>query len=110
MIQHVELREGLYRDSVTLMLLSKVLSEDPKIFQPIVAMATTLNIEFAQSAGYEVPEGSNTDLLIAFRTDEDSPHRCLQLVEKLLNEPLDLVETREGADRTATSLGRTIKD
>ena len=109
-IEHVELREGLYRDSVMLMLLSKVLSEDPKIYQPIVAMATTLNVELAQSAGYEIPDGSNTDLLIAFRTDEDSPHRCLQLVEKLLNESGGLVEPREGTNRTATSLGRTIKD
>lgn len=109
-IQHVELREGLYRDSVTLMLLSKVLSEDPEIHHPIVAMATPLNVELAQSAGYEVPDGSNNDLLIAFSADEHLVSRCLQLVDKLLNEPVGLGGPRKSNDRVPTSLGRTIKD
>ncbi|MEC9270630.1 MAG: FdrA family protein [Actinomycetota bacterium] len=109
-IQHVELRGGVYRDSVTLMLLTKVLSEDPEIHHPIVAMATPLNVELAQSAGYEVPDGSNNDLLIAFSTDEDLVPRCLELVDKLLNESVGPGEPQHSTDRALTSLGRTIKD
>ena len=110
MIQHVELREGFYRDSVTLMLLTRTLSQDPNIQEPIVAMATSLNVELARAAGYEVPEGSHNELLIAFRSQENSPVRCLEVIDDLLNQSPALNVSDGKTGRTATSLGRLVKD
>ena len=110
MIEHVELREGLYRDSVTLMLLTRTLSQDAKIHDPIVAMATTLNIDLARAAGYTIPDVSGNELLIAFKTDEDSPSRCLGLIDDLLNRSQRLNDANERSDRSARSLGRLVKD
>ena len=78
MIDHVELREGLYRDSVTLMLLTRTLSQDTTISDPIVAMATPLNLDLARTAGYKIPDGSGSQLLIALRADEDEVALCLE--------------------------------
>ncbi|MEC7916943.1 MAG: FdrA family protein [Actinomycetota bacterium] len=110
MIEHVELRDGLYRDSVTLMLLTRTLSQDAKIHDPIVAMATTLNIDLATAAGYKIPDVSGNELLIAFKADEDSPSRCLGLIDDLLNRSQRLNDANERSDRSARSLGRLVKD
>ena len=110
MIDHVELRSGLYRDSVALMLLTRTLSQDNGISDPIVAMATTLNIELARTAGYEIPEGSGSELLIAFRAEEEAISRCLQIIDDLLNQSQDPTVAHENLNHRPRSLGRLATD
>ena len=110
MIDHVELRSGLYRDSVALMLLTRTLSQDNGISDPIVAMATTLNMELARTAGYEIPEGSGSELLIAFRAEEEAISRCLQIIDELLNQSQDPTVAHENLNHRPRSLGRLATD
>ncbi|MFL2987723.1 MAG: FdrA family protein [Candidatus Poriferisodalaceae bacterium] len=110
MIDHVELRSGLYRDSVALMLLTRTLSQDNGISDPIVAMATTLNMELARTAGYEIPEGSGSELLIAFRAEEEAISRCLQIIDDLLNQSQDPTVAHENLNHRPRSLGRLATD
>ncbi|MBA51720.1 MAG: FdrA family protein [Acidimicrobiaceae bacterium] len=110
MIDHVELRAGIYRDSVTLMLLTRTLSQDSEISDPIVAMATTLNMELAKTAGYEFPEGSGGELLIAFRAEEEVISRCVQLIDDLLNRSRQSTVADETLNHRPRSLGRLATD
>ena len=110
MIDHVELRAGVYRDSVTLMLLTRTLSQDNEISDPIVAMATTLNMELAKTAGYEVPEGSCGELLIAFRAEEEVISQCVQLIDDLLNRSRQSTVADETLNHRPRSLGRLATD
>ena len=110
MIDHVELRAGVYRDSVTLMLLTRTLSQDNEISDPIVAMATTLNMELAKTAGYEVPEGSGGELLIAFRAEEEVISQCVQLIDDLLNRSRQSTVADETLNHRPRSLGRLATD
>ena len=110
MIDHVELRAGVYRDSVTLMLLTRTLSQDNEISDPIVAMATTLNMELAKTAGYEVPEGSGGELLIAFRAEEEVISQCVQLIDDLLNRSRQSTVADETLNHRPRSLGRLVTD
>tara|TARA_Y100000590_G_scaffold38389_3_gene41224 strand:+ start:11672 stop:13036 length:1365 start_codon:yes stop_codon:yes gene_type:complete len=109
-IDHVELRAGIYRDSVTLMLLTRTLSQDSEISDPIVAMATTLNMELAKTAGYEFPEGSGGELLIAFRAEEEVISRCVQLIDDLLNRSRQSTVADETLNHRPRSLGRLATD
>ncbi|MEM7338105.1 MAG: FdrA family protein [Actinomycetota bacterium] len=66
MSRTIEIRPGLYYDSVTLMLLSQNLSEDAAVTHALVAMGTELNLALLTDAGYELPDASAGDLVIAF--------------------------------------------
>ena len=76
---HVELRHGVYADSVTLLRMSSALGAVPGIEAAQVAMATSFNLGFATGAGFDVPDGAGpNDLLIALRgTDRHSIERAL---------------------------------
>jgi FdrA protein len=62
----LEVRPGIYRDSVSLMALSRDLASRPDVERALVAMATELNVELARDLGFEIP-GAPTpgDLLVA---------------------------------------------
>ncbi|GIH71472.1 FdrA family protein [Sphaerimonospora thailandensis] len=64
----VEVRAGVYRDSVSLMRVSRALTARPWVSVALVAMATALNVEMARDLGFAVP-GTATpgDLLVAIR-------------------------------------------
>ena len=65
--RHVEVRPGVYRDSVTLMQLSVELEDHPGVEHALVAMGTTLNLELLTESGYPVPDHVGAhDLVIAF--------------------------------------------
>ncbi|WP_055481171.1 FdrA family protein [Sphaerimonospora mesophila] len=69
----VEVRAGVYRDSVSLMRVSRALTARPGVSVALVAMATGLNVEMARDLGFAVPATATPgDLLIAIRAgDED---------------------------------------
>ncbi|MEU6428991.1 FdrA family protein [Microbispora sp. NPDC046973] len=63
----VEVRPGVYRDSVTLMRVSRALTERPGVTVAVVAMATELNAGLARDLGFAVPPATPGDLLVAVR-------------------------------------------
>ncbi|GAA0556902.1 FdrA family protein [Actinomadura livida] len=64
----VEVRRGAYHDSVTLMRVSRSLSERPGVAGAMVAMGTELNREIVEGMGFEVPAGAGPDdLVVAIR-------------------------------------------
>ena len=78
MVHHVEVRRGVYRDSVTLMQLSVALEEDDGIEFALVAMATGFNLELAAEAGYELPADLRTsDLFVAVDAADTDAARVL---------------------------------
>ncbi|MBC6463235.1 FdrA family protein, partial [Actinomadura sp. HBU206391] len=66
---HVEVRRGVYYDSVTLMRVSRQLSGRAEVSHALTAMATELNRELLVQMGFEPPaDAGPTDLLVAIRT------------------------------------------
>jgi len=63
----VFVRKGVYHDSVTLMRMSRALSELPGTEVAVVAMATELNLGLARDLGFELPAADPGDLLVALR-------------------------------------------
>lgn len=72
MTDHVELRSGVYVDSVSLMQVSRRVAATPGVEAAQVAMATELNLDVLRGMGFDVPEASPNDLMVALRAlDED---------------------------------------
>ena len=65
----VLVRKGVYHDSVTLMRVSRSLSDLPGMQVAIVAMATELNLGLARDLGFDLPSADPGDLLVALRGD-----------------------------------------
>lgn len=73
MTELVELRSGIYHDSVTLLRISQAATDAPGITAAQVAMATPLNVDLAVGLGFAVPEGAGpNDLLVALRGEDDA--------------------------------------
>jgi FdrA protein len=68
----VDVRAGLYHDSVSLMRISQALSSRPGVTVAVVAMATELNLGLAREAGFEIAEAGPTDLLVAIRAESEA--------------------------------------
>ncbi|MCW2767143.1 MAG: FdrA family protein [Nocardioides sp.] len=65
---HVELRPGAYADSVTLLLVSRVVQGVDGVAAAQVAMATPLNVEVLTEMGFTVPpDATPNDLVVAIR-------------------------------------------
>lgn len=72
-VDHVELRGGVYHDSVTLMRITQAVTEAAGVLAGQVAMATALNIELATALGFAVPEQAGpNDLLVTVRGADQS--------------------------------------
>ena len=70
MNDHVEIRTGAYADSVTLLQVSRTVQGTPGVLAAQVAMATSLNLEVLSGMGFEVPESSPNDMVVALRLDD----------------------------------------
>jgi FdrA protein len=84
----VELRRGVYRDSVTLMQVSEAVAGRHGVEAAIVAMATPLNFELYERLGFDSAEAagaSPNDLLVAIRADsEDALAAAVSELDALL--------------------------
>jgi len=70
---HVEVRRGVYRDSVALMQLSRDLAGLPGITAAQVSMGTPLNLEVLAAMGLPAPGGTRPDdLVVALATSDDT--------------------------------------
>ncbi|MFI6483118.1 FdrA family protein [Nonomuraea sp. NPDC050663] len=83
MSELVALRRGIYHDSVSLMRVSKALSDLPGVEVAIVAMATSLNVDLARDLGFEVPACEPSDLLVAVRAHD--PAAAAAELDRLLD-------------------------
>ena len=96
----VELRSGVYHDSVTLLRISQSVTDAPGITAAQVAMATPLNVDLAVGLGFAVPPSAGpNDLLVALRgVDDDGVRSGLAALEAAL-------EAAEAAGRAAGGFG-----
>ncbi|MCZ2858667.1 FdrA family protein [Blastococcus sp. VKM Ac-2987] len=100
----VQLRSGVYADSVKLMQVSRRIGARDGVSAVLVAMATPLNLELAANMGL-APDGdaSPEQLLIAVRADDDAA-----LADALADVDAALAE-RERSTGTATAVAhRTV--
>ncbi|MBA2308816.1 MAG: FdrA family protein, partial [Pseudonocardiales bacterium] len=66
MTRVVELRRGSYRDSVTLMQVTRAVSDVPGVTAALVAMATELNLELLDGMGFAPPPDlTPNDMVVA---------------------------------------------
>jgi len=71
-LDHVELRQGQYFDSVTLMRASRTVAGTDGVQDALIAMATPLNVELAEGLGFVVPPTLPALLLVAIRAEDQA--------------------------------------
>lgn len=71
-VRTIELRTGVYYDSVTLMRASRAVSDLDGVLSALVAMATPLNLELLKGMGFEVPEAGPNDMVVAVRARDEA--------------------------------------
>jgi FdrA protein len=82
---HVEVRRGVYLDSVTLLGVSQDVQRVDGVDQALVAMATPLNLELLRDLGFDGPkpdDATPNDLVIAVRATEDALGPALERMEQ----------------------------
>ena len=99
--RHVEIRQGSYHDSVTLLQVSKTLADLAGVEAAQVAMATPLNLDVLAQMGFELPVTNPDDLVVALRLGEQESDRASAL-ENALHE-LEQALSRRGAGSDASS-------
>ncbi|MBO2461921.1 FdrA family protein [Actinomadura violacea] len=83
----VEVRRGGYRDSVTLMRVSRLLAERPDVAAAMAAMGTDSNLELLARMGFAVPAGAGpADLVVAIRAEDGGLGAAREAVDVLLAE------------------------
>ena len=102
MKDHVELRSGAYADSVTLLQVSRAVQATPGVVAAQVAMATGLNLEVLEGMGFDVPESSPNDMVVALRLDDDA-----DVATALAAVDAALAPTRPSAGDTTVAPPRT---
>lgn len=82
----LELRRGTYRDSVSLMQVSRTVSAVDGVTKALVAMATELNVGLLAGMDFATPDGAGpNDLLVAIRADDEAAlARGLEVLEDAL--------------------------
>jgi FdrA protein len=85
-VRHVEVRRGIYRDSVRLMEISSALTRQPGVSGALIAMATELNLDMLAGMGFDAPDGAGpNDLLVAVSAaDEQAITAALAHLEREL--------------------------
>ena len=69
---HVEIRTGVYADSVTLLQVSRRIQQLPGVNAAQVAMATPLNVEVLERMSFAIPDDATVNhLVVAIRLDGD---------------------------------------
>ncbi|MFP4635767.1 MAG: hypothetical protein ACLFRD_07900, partial [Nitriliruptoraceae bacterium] len=108
MVEHLDVRTGAYADSVSLMQVSRRVSDTDGVDAALIAMATELNVELLEGMGFERPDASPNDLLIAIRAQDDAA------LEAGLSELEDALAASSGGGDTAgfgdAPAPRTVRD
>ncbi|GAA4283251.1 hypothetical protein GCM10022261_07820 [Brevibacterium daeguense] len=97
----VDVRTGVYFDSVSLMQVSQTVKRTPGISDALIGMGTPLNLELMVSTGFAVPdEAGPNDLVVALRGEDDA---ALDAGRSGLDAAL--AELRSAASRSADLTG-----
>ncbi|MEQ4719909.1 FdrA family protein [Nonomuraea sp. B19D2] len=106
----VLVRKGTYHDSVSLMRISRALTEMSGVEAAMVAMATELNLGILRDLGFTLPDAGPGDLLIAVRAHDtkaavEEANRRLTVVRQPESTPADQPPlTTRSATRTGADL------
>lgn len=108
MVDHLEVRPGAYADSVSLMQVSRRVSDVSGVVAALVAMGTELNLEVLAGMGFDPPDAGTGDLVVAIRADDPDA------VDAALDELTAALAASSGGAATA-SFGdapppRTVRD
>jgi FdrA protein len=105
--RRLEVRAGAYRDSVSLMQLSRRIAEEPGVRSALVAMATDLNLGLLAEMGFQAPDDATAnDMVVAIEAQDDaSLDAAVTLLETLLVERPNL----SGGKTATESAPRTIR-
>ncbi|GAA1175934.1 acyl-CoA synthetase FdrA [Ornithinimicrobium humiphilum] len=112
MTDSVEIRRGVYYDSVTLMQVSQRVRTAPGVSDALIGMGTELNLGLMRENGFEVPaEAGPNDLVVALRAaDDEALAGAGAALEAVLQELLERSRatggTTEVAPRTISSAAR----
>ena len=82
-MRHIPLKKSTYRDSVSLMRISKLASGLEGVIFVMVAMATDTNLELLKDAGFDAADlkgAEPNDLLIALELETDGPQDACVVV------------------------------
>jgi FdrA protein len=109
----LEIRRGAYRDSVSLMQISRAVSAEAGVETALVAMATPLNVELLAGMGFTPPaDATPNDMVVAVRgTDDAAVDRALRRLAASLAEPATAASPGFGEQpppRTVGSAARRI--
>lgn len=108
MSARVELRRGAYFDSVSLMQVSRAVTDVAGVQAALVAMATPLNVDLLAELDFDAPaDAGPNDLLIAIRAgDEDTIDRAMAELEQSFRAMADI--GRSGGDVGAAPAAKTV--
>ncbi|GIH90782.1 FdrA family protein [Planobispora siamensis] len=102
----VQVRTGVYHDSVSLMRVSQAVTGLPGVEVAVVAMATELNLGIAAELGFELPPAGPADLLVAVRAADPG---AADLAAAELDRLLSGLAARTGSPAAAEHPPRTVR-
>jgi FdrA protein len=103
--RRLDVRPGAYRDSVSLMQVSRRIGEEPGVRSALVAMATDLNLDLLVGMGFQAPDGATpNDMVVAIEADDDAAISAAAAVLDVL-----LTERRSGSGTAADTAPRSIR-
>lgn len=112
MTDTVEIRRGVYHDSVTLMQVSQRVRTGPRVQDALIGMGTELNLALMREVGFVVPdEAGPNDLVVALRAEDDDAleagrEMLSAVLQELHERSRDTGSTTEVAPRTIGSAAR----
>lgn len=95
------IKKGSFQDSVSLMIISRKLSERPEVDQVSVMMGTPANKAMLDSTGFwhdDFAEATPNDICVAVRTQEARPG-ILDLVREQLEKELSAIANASGSSQ-----------
>lgn len=94
-------KKGSFQDSVSLMIISRKLSEHPEVDQVSVMMGTPANKAMLDSTGFwhdDFADATPNDICVAVRTHEEQPE-ILELIREQLEKELSAIANASGSSQ-----------
>ncbi|ECC1661444.1 TPA: acyl-CoA synthetase FdrA [Salmonella enterica subsp. salamae] len=95
------IKKGSFQDSVSLMIISRKLSERPEVDQVSVMMGTPANKAMLDSTGFwhdDFADATPNDICVAVRTHEEQPE-ILELIREQLEKELSAIANASGSSQ-----------
>jgi FdrA protein len=95
------IKKGSFQDSVSLMIISRKLSERPEVDQVSVMMGTPANKAMLDSTGFwheDFADATPNDICVAVRTHEEQPE-ILELIREQLETELSAIANTSGSSQ-----------